>query len=128
MEHEEQHGTHALSGKHIIVAGAGIAGLSFVRALYRTWPVGLKPPRVTLYERREKKVSPDREGYSISIRSDPMSGGMQALQKLCLLNADSGGKHHGPEWRQGVVLSVGYELEADLEVQSAREAARRLAS
>jgi 2-polyprenyl-6-methoxyphenol hydroxylase-like FAD-dependent oxidoreductase len=86
MAQENKSEPHWLSGKHIIVAGGGIAGLAFVRFLDRTWPVDVERPRVTLYEKREQKVSPEREGYSMSIRSDAMSGGMQALQKLCLLN------------------------------------------
>ena len=99
MAQDHQAKTHPLSGKHIIVAGAGIAGLSFARALSRIWPVEVEPPRVTLYEKREKAVSPEREGYSMSIRSDPLSGGMQALQKLGLLNETLGasitGQHGG---------------------------------
>ena len=90
---------HWLAKKHIIVAGGGIAGLAFVRYLDRTWPVDIERPRVTMYEKREQKVSPEREGYSMSIRSDPLSGGMQALQKLCLLNetmaASITGQHGG---------------------------------
>ena len=93
------HDAHWLSGKHIVVAGGGIAGLSFVRSLDRTWPVDVEEPRISLYEKREQKVSPEREGYSMSIRSDPLSGGMQALQKLCLLNetlsASITGQHGG---------------------------------
>lgn len=97
---QENHRTqHPLAGKHIIVAGAGIAGLSFARALERYWPGHVPKPRVTLYERREKVVSPDREGYSMSIRSDAMSGGMQALQKLGILDdvlaASITGQHGG---------------------------------
>lgn len=90
---------HWLAGKHVIVAGGGIAGLSFIRSLDRTWPVNMDRPRVSLYEKREQQVSHEREGYSISIRSDPLSGGMQALQKLCLLNqtlaASITGQHGG---------------------------------
>jgi 2-polyprenyl-6-methoxyphenol hydroxylase-like FAD-dependent oxidoreductase len=99
MAQVSEDGGHWLSGKSIIVAGGGIAGLSFVRSLDRTWPVDVERPRVTLYEKREQKVSPEREGYSMSIRSDPLSGGMQALQKLCLLNETLGdsitGQHGG---------------------------------
>ena len=99
MAQENGDSGHWLSGKKIVVAGGGIAGLSFIRSLDRTWPVDLERPRVSLYEKREQKVSPEREGYSMSIRSDPLSGGMQALQKLCLLNETLGdsitGQHGG---------------------------------
>ena len=90
---------HPLANKHIIVAGGGIAGLAFVRAFVRNWPDEDPRPRITLYERREQHVSPDREGYTISVRSDVMSGGMQALQKLELLDemfaASVTGQHGG---------------------------------
>lgn len=86
MAQHIQYAAHWLSGKHIVVAGGGIAGLAFVRSLDQTWPVELERPRLTMYEKREEKVSPEREGYSISIRSDALSGGMQALQTLGLLD------------------------------------------
>lgn len=82
--------SHYLSNKHIIISGAGIAGLSFLLSLISTWPSDFPVPRITLYERREKSPSPEREGYTISIRSDRMSGGMQALRTLGLLNEVAG--------------------------------------
>ena len=90
---------HFLADKHIIVAGAGIAGLAFVRALDLYWPDGVTKPKVTMYEKREDTDFAQREGYSISIRSDRMSGGMQALQRLGLLDqilaASITGQHGG---------------------------------
>ncbi|KAL2220281.1 hypothetical protein M432DRAFT_311876 [Thermoascus aurantiacus ATCC 26904] len=76
-----------VAGKKIIVVGAGIAGLSFALALRKQWPTSTKhePPSVTIYERDTKETSIGREGYSLSIRSDGLSGGMQALHRLNLL-------------------------------------------
>lgn len=83
-----------LAGKKIIVAGAGIAGLSFVTALRKQWSTltfhlgaSLDPLTIVMYERDSKPLSTDQEGYSLSIRSDPYSGGMQALHKLGLLES-----------------------------------------
>jgi 2-polyprenyl-6-methoxyphenol hydroxylase-like FAD-dependent oxidoreductase len=76
------------AGKKIIIAGAGIAGLSFVVALRRQWlsqPPSLIPPTVIIYERDTKDFGAEREGFSISIRSDTNSAGLQALSKLNLL-------------------------------------------
>lgn len=88
-----------LAGKHIIIAGGGIAGLAFARAIDRYWPENVEKPHITLYEKREKVVSREKEGYSMSIRSDAMSGGMQALQKLGILDellaASITGQHGG---------------------------------
>ncbi|RFU29799.1 hypothetical protein B7463_g6544, partial [Scytalidium lignicola] len=76
-----------LSGKKIIISGAGIAGPSFAIALRKLWPSSLSPaPSITIYERDSETIDPSREGYTISIRSDRNSGGMQALQKLGLLD------------------------------------------
>ena len=81
-----------LPGKKVIVAGAGIAGLSFAVALRKQWSTlstnpgaSIDPIIIVIYERDSKKLATDRDGYSLSIRSDPYSGGMQALQKLGLL-------------------------------------------
>lgn len=77
------------AGKKIVVAGGGIAGLAFVVALRKQWepqPPSITPPTITLYERDPKDFGVEREGYSISIRSDADSAGMQALQKLGLLD------------------------------------------
>lgn len=77
------------AGKRIVVAGAGIAGLAFAVALRKQWaamPPSLTPPVITLYERDPKDFGVEREGYSISIRSDGNSAGLQALQKLGLLD------------------------------------------
>ncbi len=41
-----------LSGKKVVVAGAGMAGLSFALALRKRWPSNLEPPLVTIYDRR----------------------------------------------------------------------------
>jgi 2-polyprenyl-6-methoxyphenol hydroxylase-like FAD-dependent oxidoreductase len=76
---------HFAAGKIIVVAGAGIAGLSFALAFRQNWPSSEIPPTIILYERDAKDSGVEREGYSISIRSDGISGGMQALQKLGIL-------------------------------------------
>ena len=86
MAQDRQTVIHPLAGKHIIVAGGGVAGLAFVRALDRSWQENVPRPRISLLEKREKAASPSREGYSMSIRSDAMSGGMQALQQMDLLD------------------------------------------
>jgi 2-polyprenyl-6-methoxyphenol hydroxylase-like FAD-dependent oxidoreductase len=87
MEPSTKTPAHFASEKRIIIAGAGIAGLAFTRALDRYWPSGSPRPRITIYERDTQEVSVEREGYSLSIRSDGASGGMQALQKLGLLDS-----------------------------------------
>lgn len=43
-------------------------------------------PAITLYERENEEPGLGREGYSLSIRSDQRTGGMQALQKMGILD------------------------------------------
>ena len=79
---------HFLSGKHIIISGAGTAGPAFAIALSAQWTSlhpSLPPPTLTIYERDTELSSHQRRGYSLTVRSDPASGGMQALRKLGLL-------------------------------------------
>lgn len=78
-----------IAGKKVIVAGAGIGGLAFASALSKqlsSLPPSLSPPSITIYE-RDSLDATGREGYSMSIRSDGVSGGMQTLQKLGILDS-----------------------------------------
>jgi 2-polyprenyl-6-methoxyphenol hydroxylase-like FAD-dependent oxidoreductase len=76
---------HFAAAKTIVVAGAGMAGLSFVLALRQRWPSSETPPTIIIYERDAEDGGVEREGYTLSIRSDGPSQGMHALQKLGLL-------------------------------------------
>ncbi|SMQ53071.1 unnamed protein product [Zymoseptoria tritici ST99CH_3D7] len=76
-----------LAGKVIIVSGAGIAGLAFVISMRTIWrPEMGKFPNIKHYEREDGPSGLSREGYSMSIRSDEMSEGIQALQKMQVLD------------------------------------------
>jgi 2-polyprenyl-6-methoxyphenol hydroxylase-like FAD-dependent oxidoreductase len=87
MEVDSTTSNYFAAGKTIVVAGAGIAGLSFALALRQKWPSSETPPMIIIYERDTEQSGVEREGYSISIRSDGLSGGMQALQKLGVLES-----------------------------------------
>jgi len=71
---------HFLSGKNIIVAGAGIGGLTFSIALQqfldKTTEKIEPPPSVAIYERDTSIDAIGREGYSLTIRSDGLNEGM----------------------------------------------------
>ncbi|UJR32420.1 hypothetical protein I4U23_019882 [Adineta vaga] len=78
---------HFLAGKRIIIAGAGIGALSFSIAFHQLLDGKIQPPPlVTIYERDTSTDAIGREGYSLSIRGDALSGGMQTLQKLGFLD------------------------------------------
>src|SRR6201996_3386992 len=86
---------HFLSNKTILIAGGGIAGLSFAISLRKQWlshPLtsSAPPPRLQIYERDAHGDLLNRQGYSMSIREDSMkpppsdtqlTGGVHALQK-----------------------------------------------
>ncbi|KAF4635073.1 hypothetical protein G7Y89_g3031 [Cudoniella acicularis] len=77
-----------IAGRKIIIAGAGIGGLAFSIALHKQFaslPPSLPPPTIIIYERDTREIGSQREGYSMSIRSDGVSEGMQTLRKLGLL-------------------------------------------
>ena len=87
--------SHPLANKHIVVAGAGISGLAFAISLHKLWPASspdntpassAAPPRITIYERDPCAVPKNRAGYSLSLRSDGPSAGIQTLQRMGLLD------------------------------------------
>ncbi|KAH0497694.1 hypothetical protein TgHK011_004983 [Trichoderma gracile] len=77
---------HFLSGKRIVVAGAGISGLSFALALRQLWPTGPVPPSIVIYERDSDAIPAGREGYSISLAGSDETGGLYAARDLGILD------------------------------------------
>jgi hypothetical protein len=75
-----------LSGKKIIVAGSGMAGLSFVLSLNHHWPSILPPPQIIVCDRDSQEGSVGRQGYSLSIAGDTIDGGLYTLYQLGLLD------------------------------------------
>ena len=75
-----------LEGKHIIIAGAGIASLAFLNSLQKLAPSFSNPPRITIYDRDTRKSTPKREGYSLSLNGADIDGGLIALRDMGLLD------------------------------------------
>ena len=73
-----------IAGKTIFIAGAGIGGLAFATALSKQWPSTFPKPKLTIFERDNYEDRVGREGYTLSLRTDSRSGGVQALDKLGL--------------------------------------------
>ena len=76
--------SHFLANKDIIVIGGGISGSAFAIALLQQWPLSLAKPRITIFERDRRDDRAGREGYTMSLRNDDRSGGVQALDHLGL--------------------------------------------
>lgn len=77
---------HFLSGKKIVVAGAGVSGLSFAIALHKLWPSSVEPPVVIIYDRDAQESVAGREGYSLSLNGLDRDSGLYALKQLGLLD------------------------------------------
>ncbi|KAE9371988.1 putative monooxygenase [Stipitochalara longipes BDJ] len=94
-----------ISRKKILIVGAGISGLSFALALKKLMPSitspSFKPPTIKIYERDTSDLDPARQGYTLSIRSDGTTGGVQTLQKLGLLNTAVEKSVHGKDAGKG---------------------------
>ena len=93
---------------------------------------GLIPPTVTFYDRDSEELSREREGYSLSIRSDARSGGMQILKKLSLLNqvleSSAPGKQVFTVWDKewNILMQVPPTIPDGLPVRAARIARWKL--
>src|SRR5271170_6751371 len=85
----------AIAGKSIIVAGAGIGGLAFATALSKQWPPTFPKPNVTIFERQSYDDRVGREGYTLSLRTDSRSGGVQVLDQLGLYEKARSASVHG---------------------------------
>ncbi|KLO99352.1 uncharacterized protein LW94_3544 [Fusarium fujikuroi] len=77
---------HFLENKSIIVAGAGMAGLSFAISLRKRWNPKVSPPNITVYDRDPRHPDLQRQGYSLAINGMEQDGGLQILEKLGLLH------------------------------------------
>ena len=127
--------SHFLSGKKVIVAGAGMAGLSFAIALRKNWDPALEPPTVHIYERDTHAAAESRQGYSLSLAGYDETGGLYALKQLGLLDAilphaisglgaDTSFKLWNPDFSQ--ILSVRYKPAKGLPTATIRVARKDL--
>jgi 2-polyprenyl-6-methoxyphenol hydroxylase-like FAD-dependent oxidoreductase len=128
---------HFLSGKSIIVAGAGVAGLSFAIAITKFWNEAIHgaPPSLQIFERDTQENAIGREGYSLSLRTDSGAQGIQTLQKLGILDemievSITGLDHKGSfaiwdkNWKP--VMKIGARLPEGLSVGSMRIARNKM--
>lgn len=77
---------HFLANKKIIIAGGGIAGISFAIAINKLYATTPNPPITIILERDSHHVAKQREGYSLSLSGHDDTGGLVALQKMDLLD------------------------------------------
>ncbi|KAI1319642.1 putative monooxygenase [Xylariaceae sp. FL0255] len=81
-----QKNTHFLSGKRIVVAGAGISGLAFALAIRKSWDPSIETPSITIYDRDTREAGFKREGYTLSLSGADNNGGLYTLKQLGLLD------------------------------------------
>ncbi|TQV97055.1 monooxygenase [Cordyceps javanica] len=76
---------HFLSGKTIVVVGAGISGSAFVASLRCLWDPAVSFPEIVVFDRDTQGTYERRGGYSLSLVGNHVSGGLVALNKMGLL-------------------------------------------
>ncbi|KAK5457130.1 hypothetical protein LTS15_004911 [Exophiala xenobiotica] len=82
-------GEHFLAGGHIIVAGGGIAGTSFVSALIQQWNSSQQQrPQITFFERAPSRTTYlAQDPYTLYLNGDNRDEGLVALQRLGLIES-----------------------------------------
>ncbi|KAH7140123.1 hypothetical protein B0J13DRAFT_61591 [Dactylonectria estremocensis] len=104
---------HFLEGKTIIIAGAGVAGSSFLVGLRRQWNPEWKSPTIHIYDRDTQEATAQRETYTLSLAGYDATGGLFAVRNLGLLDQtldkavsglDGAGafKIWGPDWKEHI--------------------------
>lgn len=76
---------HFLSGKKIVVAGAGIAGLTFVISLKKVWNSDLPFPEIVIYDNGTRQLDPASDRYTLSLNGFDKEGGMVAFRDMGIL-------------------------------------------
>lgn len=77
---------HFLSGRKVIVAGAGIAGLSFVISLFKDWDSTIPPPEVVVVDADGRDESINRWPYHIQLNGEDADSPLVGLQSWGLLD------------------------------------------
>nr|ARQ20726.1 lipid body protein [Lobosphaera incisa] len=92
---------HLVQGKRIAVVGGAMGGLAFALALRKlSVERGVHPlPSIQVFERDVSAAERADRGYSLSVRADPGSMGLQVLQRLgrledCLKHNEPGQGMH----------------------------------
>ncbi|KAJ3477837.1 hypothetical protein NLG97_g8732 [Lecanicillium saksenae] len=75
---------HFLSGRKIIVSGAGIGGLTFVLSLLQFWDTEIPPPEVVIVDTDSRDESINRWPYELLLNSEIDASSLVALRDLGL--------------------------------------------
>lgn len=79
--------THFLSGRRIVVGGAGLAGLSFVISLFKFWDAAIPPPEIVLVEADSRDESINRWPYELQLSGEHDDSPLVGFQEQGLLDA-----------------------------------------
>ncbi|KAK3186438.1 hypothetical protein K4F52_004739 [Lecanicillium sp. MT-2017a] len=77
--------SHFLSGKKILVAGAGMGGLSFALSLHKNWDASIPAPEVRIVDQDTRDQGINRETYSMSLAGTDKDGALLVCRDLGLL-------------------------------------------
>ncbi|ATY64401.1 monooxygenase, putative [Cordyceps militaris] len=78
--------TPFLSGRKVVVCGAGLAGLTFVLSLLQTWDAAVPAPEVLLVDADGRDESLARGRYDLQLNADTEDSALVGLRDLGLLD------------------------------------------
>ncbi|XWW97427.1 hypothetical protein V2A60_005409 [Cordyceps javanica] len=79
--------THFLSGRKVVVCGAGLGGLSFVLSLFKYWDAAVPAPEVILVDADGREESIKRGLYDLQLNADTEDSALVGLRDLGLFDA-----------------------------------------
>ncbi len=78
---------HFLSGRKIVVCGAGLGGLSFVLSLLKSWDAAIPAPQVIIVDADGREESLNRGLYDLQLNADTEESALVGLRDLGLFDA-----------------------------------------
>lgn len=78
---------HFLSGRKIIVSGAGLGGLTFVLSIFKFWDAAIPPPEVVIVDSDGRDESINRWPYELQLNAESEESALVGLRDLGLLDA-----------------------------------------
>lgn len=94
---------HFLSGRKVVVSGAGLAGLSFIISLFKSWDASIPPPEILVVEAQGREECIHRWKHEIQLLADVEDAALVGIReqglldsvmaKACLRNDESSTMH-----------------------------------
>ncbi|CAF3993352.1 unnamed protein product, partial [Adineta steineri] len=101
--------------ERVIIVGGGLGGLATALSFYYIFPRhNLKAPSITVYERDTMESSRLNEGYTLQLRNDPSSGGIQALKTIDEQLYRDIKQMAAPTGNKNIGMKIGFGINCDI--------------